>query len=135
MPSSRSIHAPAGLRTEDLLQQGDQDGAVGHTRAVGAEAVILAQIRTVDLQTELAILLVGANGDGYGAIARRKCLIRYDAGMRIAVATGGYACGQVVLADIGQPGHLRIEQRHIDRLPPAALPAFVQRSKDGCGGE
>ena len=50
--------------------------------------------------------------------------------MRVAHARHLLAAGQEILAGIGQPSHLGIQQGHVDMLTLAGLVAVVERGKD-----
>src|SRR5215469_3795516 len=60
------------------------------------------------------------------AIISSKHLVRNDTRMRIAPTARRNACIQIVAANIGEPGQLRIEQGHIEEITVTSVLASVE---------
>ena len=100
---------PAGVAGESLV--GRELGAAGD----GAEAC------------ELGVV---ADGEDHVPVGDLEDLVGNDALMGVAGAPRRDAARQVAGAEVGEHRHLRVEQRHVDRLALAGAIAMAQRGED-----
>ena len=110
-----------GARQHDFFKHWHQHLTVFDAFGVLGKTLIDRQLRMSRHATELGILTVIAHrqnkmitcsrtvaGDQFGAGLHFKNLVRHDVLMRVASTAGSFATDQIVGAQIGQHGHLRV---------------------------
>jgi hypothetical protein len=83
---------------------------------------------------EFLVLAVVAGRHDDVSVGACKGLVRHDVRVCIAPALGRLARVQVIAADVGQHGYLRVQQRHVDVLAFAGAVAVRQCGQHGHGG-
>ncbi|MNV58795.1 hypothetical protein D3C71_1511870 [compost metagenome] len=127
-PFRRRTHA------QPLLQIRHQFAAMGDACIVGRITRIACQLRFADHLTQPRELAVVADRQHEITVGRRHHLVRHDVRMRRALPRRHHAADQVVRCLVGQPCHLRIQQRQINLLANAGALCMTQRGEDGGGG-
>lgn len=119
---------------EDGLPMGDEFIPMLHAAGIALVAWVGPERGLFGGDAQALVLGVVADGDVDIAITGLETLVGHDAGMGVAVALHG-CTGQRVLADVGQPCDLRVEQGHVDVLAFLGSFSMQQRGEDGVGGE
>ena len=107
-------------------QQGGARVAVGDAQCVGGVVRIGGGFGRTCSHAQSLKLAVVAGGDDDVAIFGVKGLVGHYIGVGVAHALGHLTADQIVGVLVGEPRHLRVEQRHVDVLALAAGVAFVQ---------
>src|SRR4051794_37843102 len=106
-----------------------------HTRRIRSKARSARQLRTSEHAAESLPLSVISYSQAEETIAGTEGLVRDDGGVPVAETTGPLPGHQIVTRDICQPGHLRIQQRNIDRLALPGANAGKQGGLNSIGSE
>ncbi len=126
--ANQRLVVPARKR---VLQYREQHLTVLGAALVLGKAWVAVEIWTLEhVQTQAAILLVVAHGQGDAAIGGVEQLVGHDAGVRIAVALRHLTRVEVAGRDIGQKVQRTVGQRDIHRLTEPGLLALEQRRQD-----
>ncbi len=108
---------------------------MGDAIPVPQEARVIGEIGTVEhVATQRLELTVVAACQSQGRIRRREDLVRYDGGMRVAVAPRVAPGIEMTRRHIRQEGDGAVEERDVDVLPPAVAFPREQRGQDRLSG-
>ena len=124
-----------GARSGHSLHGGDELCAALHAKRVGGKAFVAGPLGLPGDCAKALELPVVANGQQHVAVLRGEVLVGREAGVAVAHAAGGQACGQKACGLVGQHGHAHVQQGHVDVLALACavggVVAHVQRGQDG----
>ena len=129
-------YQPVGFAA--LLQQRSQQR---HQRVAVTHAVGVARVQRIEGErwlarhgTELGELAVVADGQDEVPVRDLEHLVRHDVLVRVAHARRRYAGCEIVGPQVGEHGHLGVEQGHVDHLALSGGVTVPQCGQDGhCG--